>query len=531
LFDYNRQVSTATATTTQTAPLRCAVYARISKDDGADELGVRRQERNCRDLIKRRGHQLVGVYVDNDRTASFGSKPRPEFERLRADVARGEVDLVVCQNQDRLTRDTVELEQLMRFLRSAGHDHVLTVATDRVGIKTTNERLGYRVKGLFDASYSEYISEKVKEHKDELALEGRPAGGGSRPYGYEDDKVTINPTEAAVVLEAAQRAAEGEPLYAIAADLNTRGVSTATGKQWSPNTLRGVITSPRVTGLRQHRGEVVGDATWPAIVPRDLWERARAVLTDPSRERRGRPARFLLTGLLVCGRCGATLMGGANNGKPAYACMKRPNWPGCGRLAIAAEPVEEHVIETALRFTTDAELVAGRKQHRAQAKTEEQRLRQALKDLKVRERRLVDQVVDLGLPRDVADRKAAELRQERERLTARLARVGKVIATVEFDQAHLRRIRQRWDQLTGAEKRASLRRVLEQVVIDPFKVRGRHAVDLSRVHVHPISWEVMLDAAERATPTPEDEAAYLDVGFAETQRTSQESATGSRRRG
>ena len=189
------------------------------------------------------------------------------------------------------------------------------------------------------------------------------------------------------------------------------------------------------------------------------------------------------------------------------------------------------MIERALRFTTDAELVAGRKQRRAQAQTEEQRLRQALKDLKVRERRLVDEVVDLGLPKDVAERKAAELRSERERLTARLARVGKVIATAEFDEAHLRRIRQRWDQLSEAEKHASLRRVLDRVVIDPVKVRGRHSVDLSRVHVHPISWDVMLDAADRATPTPQDEAAYLDVGFAETQRTSQESATGSRRRG
>jgi site-specific DNA recombinase len=523
-------VSTATATTTGAAPLHCAVYCRISKDDQKNELGVRDQERNCRRLVEDRGDRIVGVYVDNDRKASFGSKPRPDFERLRADLARGDIDLVVCQNQDRLTRDHVELEEFVRLLRSVGHDHFLTAATGRMGITTSNERMGYRFKGLFDSSYSEYVSEKVKEKKDSIAREGRPAGGGSRPYGYEEDKVTVNPVEAVVVLEAVQRAAEGEPLYTITADLNTRGVRTVTGKEWSPNTLKGIVTSPRVAGLRQHRGEIVGDATWEEIVPRDLWDRVRAVLSDPSRERRGRPPRNLLTGLLVCGRCGATLMGGTNNGKPSYACVKRPNWPGCGRLAIAAEPVEEHVIERALRFTTDAELVAGRKQYRAQAKTEEQRLRQALKDLKVRERRLVDQVVDLGLPQDVAQRKGAELRQERERLTARLARVGKVIATAEFDQAHMRRIRQRWDQLSDAERRASLRRVLEKVVIDPVKVRGRHAVDLSRVHVHPISWDVMLDAAERSTPTVEDQAAYLDVGFAETQHNGQESSAGSRHR-
>jgi site-specific DNA recombinase len=221
LSDYSRQVSTATATITQPAPLRCAVHARISKDDQKNELGVRDQERNCRRLVEHRGDEVIGVYVDNDRKASFGSKPRPEFERLRADLARGEIDLIVCQNQDRLTRDHVELEEFARLLRSVRHDHFLTAATGRMGITTSNERMGYRFKGLFDSSYSEYVSEKVKEKKASIAEEGRPAGGGTRPYGYEDDKVTPRADEAAVVLEAAQRAAEGEPMYSIGAGPRT----------------------------------------------------------------------------------------------------------------------------------------------------------------------------------------------------------------------------------------------------------------------------------------------------------------------
>jgi hypothetical protein len=61
-----------------------AVYARISyarKPDGTvDTLGVESQEPPCRELVARKGGQVVKVFVANDRSAFKGT--RRDFEQM-----------------------------------------------------------------------------------------------------------------------------------------------------------------------------------------------------------------------------------------------------------------------------------------------------------------------------------------------------------------------------------------------------------------------------------------------------------------
>jgi site-specific DNA recombinase len=457
-------------------PLRAAIYCRISADDQRDELGVRRQEANGRKLVESRGWALAGVYRDNNRSASSERVHRPEFARLMADVALGLLDVVVVQNQDRLTRRVDELEQIARALRAAGHRSFWTVAAGEQRIDSTNARLGYRVKGLFDAAYSAYISEKVMEKKDELAAAGRPSGGGSRPYGYEADRVTPRPAEAAVVLEVAERVGRKEPIYAIAADLNERGLRSATGKQWSTNQLRNMVTSPRVAGLRQHRGEIVGDAAWPALVPRALWERVRAIVNDPSRERPGRPATALLTGILVCGLCGSTLMSAPNNGKPGYACLRRPNWPGCGRLAIARDPLDKLIEEAVLR-RLDGPLLDARLSAR-QDDTDD-----ATREVHELEERL-DEAAEMFADGEI-DRRSWLVTRKRlnERLTAARRRLDTRSSQSVLSQFRGRPgvLRKEWPGYSIAQRRAVVMAAIPAGIEIGPAVRGRNRFDAERV--------------------------------------------------
>lgn len=45
----------AGATAVQERTVRAAIYARISSDRGGDALGVKRQEKRCRELVEREG--------------------------------------------------------------------------------------------------------------------------------------------------------------------------------------------------------------------------------------------------------------------------------------------------------------------------------------------------------------------------------------------------------------------------------------------------------------------------------------------
>src|SRR4051812_23914227 len=94
---------------------RAAIYGRIGSNPRKDELGVRRQERECRELADREGFAVVAVHVDDDRSAYTG-KRRPGWEATRAGVENGTSQVLVAWPPDRLTRHPRELEDLVETL-------------------------------------------------------------------------------------------------------------------------------------------------------------------------------------------------------------------------------------------------------------------------------------------------------------------------------------------------------------------------------------------------------------------------------
>jgi site-specific DNA recombinase len=107
-----------------------------------------------------------------------------------------------------------------------------------------------------------------------------------------------------------------------------------------------VLVSPRIAGLREHNGEVVGEAVWPAIIDRATDDRLVGLLDHPSRRREnfGRPRRNPLVGLVYCASCGGKMTTAiAPRQGRGYGCRKDEN-PVCpARVRIVAEPLEAYV--------------------------------------------------------------------------------------------------------------------------------------------------------------------------------------------
>jgi site-specific DNA recombinase len=184
-----------------------------------------------------------------------------------------------------------------------------------------------------------------------LAQAGKLAGGGTRPFGFDDDRVTIRPAEAEAIRDATRRVLAGESLRSISLDWHTRGIVTPAGNRWRLSSIRRMLTSYRVAGVREHRGEPAAEAVWPPIVDREQHERLRAILLDPGRRTTGSaPRAYPLRGLAVCGLCGRLLVSGPKAGpdgttRRGYRCGKPPQQAGCGRISSLADPLEEEVFQ------------------------------------------------------------------------------------------------------------------------------------------------------------------------------------------
>lgn len=326
---------------------RAAIYVRISQDREQSALGVRRQEVDCRALADLRGWVVAGVYCDND-TSATSTRPRPEYERMLQDIRDKQIDAVVVWDVDRLTRKPRELEDIIDLADT--HEIALASVGGEIDLSNMNGRFMARMKGNLARLEADQISRRAKAKQAELAASGAAHGGGTRPYGFEPDRVTHRSSEVAVLRDAADRLLNGETLVAICRDLTARGDLTATGRPWTSGSLRKALISPRVAGMRQHRNNPPVAAQWEPILDEETWTSLREALSASSRRTSTTSQRrHHWTGLLRCWRCGGLLGPRTIGGAESYACRRTRRNDGCGSTSVRKTFADSFLDEVLLR--------------------------------------------------------------------------------------------------------------------------------------------------------------------------------------
>lgn len=284
-----------------------AKYRRISQDREGQELGVQRQEEDLDALAERRGLVYVADFVDNDLGASSRSrKPRPEYRRMLEAARAGEFEVIAAYTTGRLTRRPREFEDLIDLATEHGTEFAY-IRSPEFDLTTAQGRRIARTLAAQDAGEAEEMGERVARAAQQRAERGLNHGG-RRCYGYTKDGLHIEPTEAAEVARMAEQLLAGVPLGAITRNLNDRGVTTVRGNKWSPGTARDLLRRPRLAGLSEHRGQVVGKGQWPAILTEEIHAALVTLLNDPSRRTTtGNRAAYLLSGIAKCGKCGGSI--------------------------------------------------------------------------------------------------------------------------------------------------------------------------------------------------------------------------------
>ncbi len=445
-------------------PSAVAIYARISSDQDGTALGVARQVEDCRTLAAREGWQVAEEYVDNDISA-FSGKRRPSYERMLADLRDGSRDAVIVYHADRLTRRPIELEQFLDVVSAAGVRHVRFVSGADVNIGSGDGLMVLRIMGAVAAAESASKGRRVKRKLDEIAAAGMPHGGRYRPFGFEDDKITVCADEAGVIRAMVARFLAGESVRSLATWLESTGVPTVSGKPWRTTTVRLILQSGRIAGLREHRGQVVGPAVWDAIITEADRSRVLALIEQRQRSGRRTPRTYLLSGLLRCGKCEGTLYSSRRENSRRYVCMAGPDHAGCGRLTIVAEPVEELVTAAVLYRLDSDELAAVLEGHAARDEQTSATV-QALEA----DRAQLEELAQMFAAREITRvewltaREAIDARvSEAERSIARAGR-NDALAGVVGNGAALAR---GWTELSLSRQHAIVRAVLDHAVIAP----------------------------------------------------------------
>jgi site-specific DNA recombinase len=459
-------------------PSRAAVYARISSDAEGTGAGVARQVDDCRKLAANLGWQIGGEYVDNDLSA-YSGKRRPEYERMLSDLSDGLVDGVLVYHIDRLTRRPIELEQFVTVVESAKVRHVRFVTGD-TDLGTGDGLLVARMLAAVAANESASKSRRVARKAQQNAIEGKPQKGSQRPFGYALDFVTIRPDEAAIYRALVARFLAGESTRSLCGWLTEQEVPTVTGAVWMTSTLRGMLTNARYAGLRVHRGQVVGPGIWDPIITEDEHRRVAAKYAERKSSGRRTPQRYLLSGMLRCGKCGTKLQSSPRRGTRRYVCLSGPGHGGCGGLTIVADPLERFLADVVLHRLDPPELadvLAGRASKDARS----QELTQALDET-------TEQLEELSLAYANRDISMREWMSAKKPITMRLEQIQRQLGQITRTTAlsglvgNGDELRASWQSLNLSRQHAIVEALVDHAVIGPG-TPGARVLDPSRMSV------------------------------------------------
>ena len=454
-----------------------AIYARISSDQSGEGLGVTRQLEDCRRLASERGWTVAAEYVDNDISAYRG-KARPEYARMLADIEAGRVDAVIAYHQDRLTRRPMEWEEFVELCDRAGVEQLATVTSD-IDFGNDNGMLIARITAAVAANESARKSARIKRKIQQNVEQGKPNGGANRPFGYELDKVTVRESEAEVIRQLAARFLAGESLRSLVSWMNAQQVPTmAHADAWRTPTLRQILAGGRIAGLRDHHGVPAGPAAWPAIITLEQHQQILAIMKSNQRTGRRAPRRYLLSGLLVCGKCGNRLFSAARQDRRRYVCLSGPDHGGCGKLTVVAPPLEQ-LIAAAVLLQLDTPEMADMLAGRAAA---DERHGTLIAEITAAQSRLTELAemfgageisrMELLTARKVAEKRMVDAQQQLDQITGTHALDGLVGNGVALTES--------WDTLNLDRQHAIVRAVLEVATIMPGQL-GSRTLDPSRV--------------------------------------------------
>jgi DNA invertase Pin-like site-specific DNA recombinase len=460
------------------------------------DSSIEDQVRKCREFAEHRGWLVAEDYVRFDEAISAASLVQRVGLQSLIEAAKQRprpFDRILIEDSSRLARnleDALRIEAILRF-----NDVFVTSVSQGFDSQQKFSRQLLTLHGMMDEQFLVGLADKVHRGQEGRTLKGLLAGG--RCYGYrnvpiEDHTRTgkygrpavsgvalqINDDEAAIVRRIFQLYADGAGLAAIAKKLNADRIPapqpprTRQIRAWAYSSIYEMLRNERYRGVlvwnrsRKERNPETGRKTsrprpeseWVRvdvpewrIVSEELWQAVHkrtqemrkhfGAKTAPGLSR-GAYSRYLFSGLLTCGECGAKMVivsGSGLRGYAKYGCPSHRYRGTCSNaLMIRYEVLEQQMLAGLEQRVLKPEMV----EYAIRCFQEE--LEKRLKEVKKRSTRQLCE--------------EANLRSEKERLRLQAANLADAIAANGHSPTLLRRLGQVEQQVADIDGQLAARK-------------------------------------------------------------------------
>lgn len=306
--------------------MKIAAYCRVSTEKEAQIDSLEKQIEFFNEFTKKNGYELYKLYADEG-ISGKQIKHRKQFQQMMQDAKAKKFERVVVKDVSRFARNTVDLLQSIRELKSYG---VQVDFLNNGEVMEGGSEFILTILGAMAQQESANMSKRVKFGKDITAQKGRVP---NLVFGYDkipNERYTlkINEEEAKIVKEIFESYVyKGIGTTKIAWDLNDRGIHTKkTKSKWVQTSIVRMLKNPIYTGrVTNKKSEVTDFITgtrkdlpeeeWIVverpemrIISDELFNRAQEILSQRSNEfklnNKREKTEYVFSTLIYCKHCG-----------------------------------------------------------------------------------------------------------------------------------------------------------------------------------------------------------------------------------
>ena len=328
---------------------KAAIYIRVSTHWQIDKDSLKVQRRELTAYVE----MVLGIsdyVIFEDPGYSAKNTDRPDYQAMMERIRTGEFTHLVVWKIDRISRNLLDFASMYAELKKLG----VTFVSKNEQFDTSNAigEAMLKIILVFAELERQMTSERVTAVMLSRANNGQ-WNGGRVPFGYTWDKESrcfdIVEEEAKAVRKMAELYEQYQSLLYVTKYMNDAGIKTKSGKDWTPASVRKILTNPWYIGQYVYNVHSDGkgaekrtESEWitvenhhPPILDERIFYRLKFLL---QRNKRGgvpdgqtyvRKNVHIFGGLLRCAKCGSTMISNqdrrrANGIRPSiYACGSR----------------------------------------------------------------------------------------------------------------------------------------------------------------------------------------------------------------
>ncbi len=343
--------------------LNVCAYARVSTPKEAMLNSLNNQVDHYKSFIlKNNKWNYVGVYADYAVTGTKSS--REEFQKMLDECRKGNIDLIITKSISRFARNTLDLLNVTRELKSLNVD--IYFEAQNLNLLSSQGEFVLTLLADFAQEESRSASDNLKWRIRKGFENGYAWNQSITGYKFINGSFEIIPDEAEIVKKIYSLYLDGLGLPAIAKELDKSGaISKRNTEHWNINSIRRILTCYTYTGnlLLQttyknnnvekkrmvNKGELnkyhVED-THESIIPLETWNKVQEEIKrrDSLIKHTSKKEPSLFAGMLTCSHCGKHYTRKVNKYGSYYIC---PTFSQKGKEYCASKQVrEEPLIES-----------------------------------------------------------------------------------------------------------------------------------------------------------------------------------------